>query len=155
MNTLDLITAPSEVHKIVKEVDLNKLPLTTTREVLFRCIDELEPEIIDEASNRMKKEGLPFAPIRLSGHESPCCIIHFKNNRMKIIMPPLISITTPELVAYVSTNGMYVWSLSNSLRIYNPKYKIIIDDKGYPYYDGMPLVAKDSHIDNIGDTSAH
>ena len=155
MNTLDLIKAPSELHKIVREVDLNKLPPTITWDVLLSYMDELKPEIIDEVSNQMKKEGLPFALIKLSSHESPCCITHFKNNRMKIIIPPFIYITTPELVAYVSTNGIYVWSLSNNLRIYNPKYKIIVDDKGYPYYDGIPLADKDSPTDNIGDISTH
>jgi len=136
MTSLNLLNACDEVHKLIIETNVDKLPPNTTRRVIFGATDY---EIDDDHISEMRSYGKSFAWCYLDKKQPPCLLIDFQNIQTQIIRPPFMYVATPDFVSLVTTNGLYINKCADGKQLWTKKYKIDVDERGNPYYQGKPL----------------
>ena len=139
----ELKNAADEIHAIITETDINKLPLNTKRHVILggAIDDEIMNDLVNnDAISEMSAHGKPFVWGLSSQNKLPRILIDFQQKPAKVIVPPFLYVTIPDFVSVVTSNGLYINRTSDGQQQWIKKYKIDIDDNDVPHYCGRSLL---------------
>lgn len=140
---INSLNAFDEVHKLIIETDINKLPPSTKRYMALRGeIDSslIDNNLISEMRLQAQAQGMSFVWAYDEPPRWPRFLIDFQHKKSRIIIPPFLFVSTLDIVSLMTTNGLYINLRADNKQLWTDKYKIDIDENRNPHYHGRALL---------------